>query len=120
MYAPLSTEWVILHSEIFKNDVEIQNILNNPCDYIDSSYTSREEFYERILKSKLPKVVGYSKKSVPKCIYCRCCVVKNMQNGLYTCQYVNNLSGKSKLESLTKIMPINFTQIKQKEYTDGN
>ena len=52
LYLPESTEWVILSSGVL-HDTEIDEILNNPSDYIDSKqYFSWEQFFTELLIQK--------------------------------------------------------------------
>ena len=64
LYLPESFEWIILKSGVI-NDNAINDILENPSNYIDSKeYMSWERFFTEILKEKaenIPGNISYSK-----------------------------------------------------------
>lgn len=50
LFLPESFEWLILHSAIYGNDREVQNILADPIEYIDcKEYFSWERFFTALL-----------------------------------------------------------------------
>ena len=65
LYLPESFEWLILSSNIFK-DKEIEDILSNPSDFIESkSYMSWERFFTAILIQKTKGTfLAYTKKEL--------------------------------------------------------
>lgn len=65
LYVPESFEWMILRANIIK-DKEIEEILNSPCDYIESrKYFSWERFFTELLIDKTKdSFLKYSKKKL--------------------------------------------------------
>ena len=71
IYFMESFEWFVLHSLVFKDDEQLQSILSNPHDYVDSlKHLTHERFYTSLFESKCKELdFKYEKKEVPDCIY---------------------------------------------------
>lgn len=67
LYLPESFEWLILKSDLFRAD-NLQNILENPSEYIESKdYFSWENYFTALLEkitAESEKVAQYSKKHI--------------------------------------------------------
>lgn len=90
LFAPESFEWLILQAEIL-NDSEINKILQNPQNYIESKeYFSWEQFFTKLLIEKSNGTyLKYSKKKI---------------NENYLCENIKNKILKSKaMEKLSKL-----------------
>lgn len=105
-YLPDSFEFVLLHSAIFKNDKELQDIINNPLDHIDSQYKSAEEFFEQLLNKKLLETgIGYNKSGLNSCFIDACCGKGKI------CGLIVKDRSVDKLQDLLSQMPIDFSDI---------
>ena len=96
-----------MHFERIRN--KLNNIFKNECEYIDSSYASREEFYTKLLEDITSEYFGerykYKKDRLLKCFYSGCCAYgKTKCNGAIT-------NDKNNMEHLLSIMPIDFSEI---------
>lgn len=105
-YLPESIEFVLLHSIIFRKDEEVQKILQNPLDYIESYYKSSEEFFEQLLNKKLLATgTGYNKSGLNSCFIDTCCGKGKI------CELLVKDRSLSKLDDLLSQMPIDFSNI---------
>lgn len=69
-----SFEWLLLQSEMFKNDADVQQALKEPWNYFSAITGSWEREYYDLLKKKtecLPR--PYSKSKLPICFLENCC-----------------------------------------------
>ena len=88
---PESFEYLLLRSEIFKNDKRVQKILANPYDYIDTSYMSWERYFTKLLTQITAKTPAmYSKTKLSACYTQNCCA-----KGV-SCQFMIKDTGKNK------------------------
>lgn len=67
LFLPESFEWLILNSDIFDNNLDVKEILQDPVKYIESSeYFSWEKFFEALLvnTTKNSKYLRYKKAKI--------------------------------------------------------
>lgn len=94
---PESFEWVLLHSDIFKGNSDIEKKINDPGRYGANDFKTWENFFTEVLSKALDKYqnVNYIKGNLSRCFTIQCCV-KTVPCDLYS-------RSKSKLENLLAI-----------------
>lgn len=74
LYLPESFEWLLLHSPIFGEWKDVQELLHSPENVITTNYQSWEEFFtEYLVKITEGKDYQYSKKKINPCYLKPCC-----------------------------------------------
>lgn len=101
-YLPESTEFLLLHSVIFKQDVDLEQLIHT----VDTSFISSEQMYTQILKQKMQEIgLTYSKSGLNRCFVDSCCPM-----GVNCIKLVKDRS-IDKLDTLLEEMPIDFSLI---------
>lgn len=71
---PESFEYMLLCSEMFKKDKDLQVVLEHPEDFVDTSYKSWEDFFTSLLKRVTQNTpAAYSKSADISCFTEPCC-----------------------------------------------
>lgn len=105
-YLPESFEFVLLHSPIFENDSQLQKVLNNVYNHIDSSCISAEQYFEQLLNEKIKETgTGYGKSGLNACLVDNCCGKGR------PCQLLIKEKSIDKVQGLLEQLPIDFSSI---------
>ena len=82
LFLPESFEWVLLHSPVFEENKEVQEILKNTERYATTHYQSWEEYFtEYLLELTHGKEYQYSKKRINRCYLEKCCFKNSFCDG---------------------------------------
>lgn len=85
LFLPESFEWVLLHSPVFEENKEVQEILKNTERYATTHYQSWEEYFtEYLLELTHGKEYQYSKKKINHCYLENCCFRNSFCDGFTT------------------------------------
>ena len=85
LFLPESFEWILLHSPVFEENKEVQEILENTVKYATTKYQSWEEYFtEYLINITHGKEYQYSKKRINLCYLKKCCFKNGFCDGFTT------------------------------------
>ncbi len=107
LFLPESFEYLLLNSDLFSNDKELQKILKNPVNYITTEFLTWEQFFTKLIIDLMASIHGreYSKSKLSLCFIEKCCTNKEI------CGFYHNTPDKFEMVMKNYDM-IDFSKIK--------